>query len=84
MTDSPRLQSRARVIPYRPGAVVFLSFFILLRICCCSIQTGSIFFLTTSTSGLVSREVDEEDLNARELLRRAYSAGPVSPTCFDV
>jgi hypothetical protein len=27
---------------------------------------------------------DEEDLNARELLRRADSAGPVSPTCFNV
>jgi hypothetical protein len=27
---------------------------------------------------------DEEDLNVRKLLRLAYSAGPVSPTCFDV
>ncbi len=24
----------------------------------------------------------EEDLDARELLRRAYSAGPVSPICY--
>jgi hypothetical protein len=32
----------------------------------------------------LSRKIDEEDLNARELLRRAYSAGPVSPICFDV
>jgi hypothetical protein len=29
-------------------------------------------------------QIDEEDLNALELLRRAYSAGPVSPICFDV
>ncbi len=32
----------------------------------------------------VPRARAEEDLNASELLRRAYSAGPVSPTCFDV
>jgi hypothetical protein len=28
----------------------------------------------------VPRAPEEEDLNARELLRRADSAGPVSPT----
>jgi hypothetical protein len=33
---------------------------------------------------LVPRAPEKEDLNARELLRRANSAGPVSPTCFDV
>ncbi len=32
----------------------------------------------------VSRESGEEDLDVRELLRRAYSAGHVSPTCYDV
>ncbi len=33
---------------------------------------------------VVLRAPEKEDLNARELLRRADSAGPVSPTCFDV
>ncbi len=32
----------------------------------------------------LSRESGEEDLDARELLRRAYSAGPVSPTYYDL
>ena len=32
----------------------------------------------------VPRAPEKEDLDARELLRRADSAGPVSPTCFDV
>jgi hypothetical protein len=32
----------------------------------------------------LSRESGEEDLDAHELLRRAYSAGPVSPTCYDL
>jgi hypothetical protein len=32
----------------------------------------------------VPRAPDEEDLNARELLRHADLAGPVSPSCFDV
>ena len=31
---------------------------------------------------LLSREPGEEDLDACELLRRRYSAGPVSPTCI--
>ncbi|MFN9909234.1 MAG: hypothetical protein ACK56F_24465, partial [bacterium] len=31
-----------------------------------------------------SRESGEEDLDARELLRRPCSAGPVSPTCYDL
>jgi hypothetical protein len=30
----------------------------------------------------VSRESGEEDLGVRELLRRGYSAGSVSPTCI--
>jgi hypothetical protein len=34
--------------------------------------------------GCVPRAPEKEDLNARELLRRADSAGPMSPTCFDV
>ncbi len=33
---------------------------------------------------MVSHEPGEEDLDARELLCRAYSAGPVSPTCYDL
>jgi hypothetical protein len=33
---------------------------------------------------LLSRESGEEELDARELLRRAYSKGPVSPTCYDL
>ncbi len=32
----------------------------------------------------VPRARGEEDLNVCELLHRAYSAGPVSPPCFDV
>ncbi len=32
----------------------------------------------------VPRAPEKEDLNVRELLCRADSAGPVSPTCFDV
>jgi hypothetical protein len=36
------------------------------------------------TQSLMSRESGEEDLDARELLRRGYSAGPVSPTCYDL
>ena len=32
----------------------------------------------------VPRALEKEDLTARELLHRADSAGPVSPTCFDV
>jgi hypothetical protein len=32
----------------------------------------------------MSRESGEEDLGTRELLRRGYSAGPVSPTCSDL
>jgi hypothetical protein len=32
----------------------------------------------------MSHESGEEDLEARELLRRGYSAGPVSPTCYDL
>jgi hypothetical protein len=32
----------------------------------------------------VPQAPDEEDLNARKLLRLADSAGPVSPTCFNV
>ncbi len=32
----------------------------------------------------MSRESGEEDLDTRELLRRAYSAGPVSPSCYDL
>jgi hypothetical protein len=32
----------------------------------------------------VPRAPEKEDLTARELLRRADSAGPVSPICFDV
>ncbi len=32
----------------------------------------------------VPRAPEKEDPDARELLRRADSAGPVSPTCFDV
>jgi hypothetical protein len=35
-------------------------------------------------TAIVPRAPEKEDLNARELLRRADSAGPVSPTCFDV
>jgi hypothetical protein len=34
--------------------------------------------------GTVPRAPEKEDLDTRELLRRADSAGPVSPTCFDV
>ena len=36
------------------------------------------------TQYFLSRESGEEDLDASELLCRAYSAGPVSPTCCDV
>ncbi len=32
----------------------------------------------------VRRASEKEDLNVRKFLRRAESAGPVSPTCFDV
>ncbi len=34
------------------------------------------------TQYFLSRESGEEDLD--ELLRRAYSAGPVSPTCYNL
>ncbi len=33
---------------------------------------------------VVPRAPEKEDLDARKLLRRADSAGPGSPTCFDV
>ena len=36
------------------------------------------------TYSFVPRAPEKEDPNARKLLRRADSAGPVSPTCFDV
>jgi hypothetical protein len=39
---------------------------------------------TGAENGVVPRAPEKEDLNARELLRCADSAGPVSPTCFDV
>jgi hypothetical protein len=37
-------------------------------------------FYITSTGQSVSRKSGEEDLGAHELLRRGYSAGPVSQT----
>ncbi len=36
----------------------------------------------SDTESPVSRESGEEDLGAAGLLRRGYSAGPLSQTCF--
>jgi hypothetical protein len=38
--------------------------------------------VTGDNCSTVSRESGEEDLGARELIRRGYSAGPVFPTCI--
>jgi hypothetical protein len=55
------------------------------------VKENIIIFCVTSTLQIclsakeaVPRAPEKEDLDARELLRRSDSAGPVSPTCFDV
>jgi hypothetical protein len=47
-------------------------------------RTPYLFNITVNKDIIVPRARAEEDLNVRDLLRRAHSAGPVSPTCFDV
>jgi hypothetical protein len=48
------------------------------------IMLQRMIILLSSMIVIVPRAPEKEDLNARELLCRADSAGPVSPTCFDV
>ncbi len=47
----------------------------------CSCPVPHLWLVTVLT---VPRAPEKEDPNARELLRCVDSAGPVSPTCFDV
>ncbi len=47
-------------------------------------RTPYLFNITVNNDIIVPRARAEEDLNMRELLRRAHLAGPVSLTCFDV
>jgi hypothetical protein len=58
--------------------------FILQRQAICVFHTTLVFEKTCFLNIIVPRAPEKEDLDARELLRRADSAGPVSPTCFDV